>query len=130
MDAYLQNACSTRPLKVLVVDDEPDMVASIMVLLKIWGHRAYAASNGADAIRELTQYQPDVILLDLVMPGLSGFDMARRIHEKSLFKRPFLIAMSGMADDANRRFAAEAGIDMAYSKPVDCDHLKGVLQRF
>ena len=71
-----------------------------------------------------------MILLDLVMPGLSGFDMARRIREKSLFKRPFLIAMSGMANDANRRMAAEAGFDMAYAKPVDCDHLKGVLQRF
>ena len=123
------NLCPARPLKVLVVDDDEDTTSSIARLLKIWGHQASVARNGIEAVQEMTDDQPDVILLDLVMPGLSGFDLAKAIHAKSLYKRPFLIAMSGMADDVNGRLAEEAGIDMAYAKPVDCDHLKSVLER-
>src|SRR5947209_7987475 len=111
-------------LRVLVVDDELDMVSSTTMMLELWGHAAYGASDGGQALQALSLHQPDVILLDLAMPEVSGFEVAQRIREANLFKRPFLIALSGYTDAAHRRRAAEAGIDMAFSKPVDCNLLK------
>lgn len=121
---------SAAPLRILVVDDELDTVSSTTMMLELWGYTAYGASNGGQALQSMILHQPDVILLDLAMPEVSGFEVAKRIRESNLFKRPFLIALSGHTDVNHRRQAAEAGIDIAFSKPVDCEALKAVLERF
>jgi CheY-like chemotaxis protein len=121
---------STTRLRVLVVDDEPDTVLSTRIMLELWGYTAFVAESGAEALRTAMLHQPDVILLDLAMPEISGFEVAKRIREANLFKRPFLIALSGHVNVDHRRRAAEAGVDIAFSKPVDCKALKAVLDRF
>ncbi|HEV8061648.1 MAG TPA: response regulator [Gemmataceae bacterium] len=117
-------------LKILVVDDEPDTVLSTTLMIEFWGHVAYPAASGAEALDKLAQNEPDVVLLDLAMPGYSGFDLAKNIRQQELFKRPFLIALSGLADPIYRRRAVEVGIDVAFAKPVDCNLLRSMLERF
>jgi two-component system CheB/CheR fusion protein len=120
----------SRQLKILVVDDEPDAVMSTSMLLQAWGYDVCTASDGLGALEIATLEQPDVIMLDLVMPGLSGFELARRLREKDYFRRPFLIGQTGFADEEHRRQALEAGIDISFAKPLNCDVLKSILERF
>jgi two-component system, chemotaxis family, CheB/CheR fusion protein len=130
MTMFHNSSPCAAPLRILVVDDEPDMVSSTTMMLELWGHTAFGAGNGSQALQATCLHQPDVILLDLAMPGVSGFEVARRIREASLVKRPFLIALSGHTNVNYRRQAAEAGVDIAFAKPVDCKALKAVLERF
>lgn len=119
-----------RKLKILVVDDEPDTVASTALLLQAWGHIAYTASNGEEALEVVAREKPDIIVLDLVMPGMNGFELVKRIREKTFFKRPLLIAQTGFAFDSYKQEAIEAGIDLGFAKPLNCEILKSVLDRF
>src|SRR5581483_6039462 len=68
-------------LRVLVVDDDGDTVDSLSLLVKWWGHDAWTARDGAEALRLAFAYQPDVLLLDIAMPRMSGYDVARRLRE-------------------------------------------------
>lgn len=119
-----------RPLRVLVVDDEPDTVLSTALLLEAWGYHVSTAHDGIEALQKAEQDQPDVILLDLLMPGFTGFDLAKRIREKISLKRPFMIAQTGLPDARHSQLSQESGIDITFPKPVDCNALKSLLDRF
>lgn len=121
---------AARKLKILVVDDEPDTVASTALLLQAWGHIACTASNGEEALEVVAREKPDIIVLDLVMPGMNGFELVKRIREQSHFKRPLLIAQTGFAFDSYKQEAIAAGIDLGFAKPLNCDVLKSLLDRF
>ena len=123
-----------RPgLRVLVVEDDPDLAAGLARWLGRCGHEARVAPDGPTALRAASSRPPDVVLLDLGLPGMDGLEVARRVHDEvaaAAAKAPLLIAVTGRHSDADRRRSEEAGIDLHLTKPVDVGLLHRVLRRF
>jgi signal transduction histidine kinase len=119
-----------RPgLEILVVDDNPDVVETTSMLLQAWGHRTFSAHDGASGLALLASETPHVVLMDLGMPRIDGFEMARRIRELPGGKDVKLIAISGWGQPADRERALAVGIDEHLVKPVDPARLREVLDR-
>jgi CheY-like chemotaxis protein len=120
----------TTPLRVLVVEDEADTAASVAMLLRLDGHEVQVAGDGPTALRVAQERPPDVALLDLLLPGMDGYEVARRLLERATDKRPLLIAITGCGQEPDRQRSAQAGIDLHLLKPVDPAALQGLLKRF
>src|SRR5215470_8600813 len=105
-------------LRVLVVDDDSDTVDSTATLLRLCGNDVKTALRGIDAIACTAQFLPDVVMLDVAMPEMDGYQTAREIQRLVLRKPPFLVAVSGYGDVRAQRHAAEAGFDLHLLKPV------------
>lgn len=118
------------PLRVLVVDDDPDAADSTATLVALAGFDARTASSGEDALRLVAGFAPDVVLLDLMMPGMDGHELASHLRERFAFRRPFLVAVSGCVTPDEHRRSAAAGLDLHLDKPVEPAVLVGVLKRF
>jgi two-component system, OmpR family, response regulator len=116
-------------LSVLVVEDEPDAAASTAMLLELEGHRVRVAGDGPTALQATQADRPDVILLDLGLPGMDGWQVARQLGEQAAAAKPLLIAVSGYGQRADRRRSEEAGIDLHLLKPVDPEYLLCLLRR-
>jgi len=114
-----------RPRRVLVVEDVVDAADSLTELLRSWGHQARAVYNGAEALEDYRKYQPDVVLLDIGLPGLNGYELARRL--RGLSASLLIMAMSGYGQESDRRQAAAAGIQRYMVKPVNLEQLKDLL---
>jgi CheY-like chemotaxis protein len=117
-------------LYVLVVEDDPDAAQSTALLLRCFGHRVQIAADGPAACQAALCEPPDVVLLDIGLPGMDGWDVARHMQEPTWAKKPFLIAFTGCGGEHDRRRSQEVGIDLHLSKPVDPDFLRQVLERF
>jgi CheY-like chemotaxis protein len=117
-------------LQILVVEDEPDGAQTMATLLRLYGHDARVARNGHAALQDAEGDPPDVVLLDIGLPGLDGYEVARQIREQSRQKPPFLIAITGYGQEEDRRRSHEAGIDLHLLKPVDPEKLHELLDRF
>jgi CheY-like chemotaxis protein len=116
------------PLKVLVVEDHADTAASMALLLRLYGHEAYLAADGAAALEAAHAVPPDVVLLDIALPGpMNGWEVAHRLRARAGSPRTFLIAMTGFGQAEHRRRSAEAGIDLHLVKPVDPARLQAIL---
>src|SRR5262249_318588 len=113
----------TEPLRVLVVDDCVDTTESLAALLGLWGYQPVAAYDGGTALDAALAQQPDVVLLDLALPGLDGLEVARRLRQQGLC-RALVVAMTGYGDESFRRRADEAGFDLYLIKPLDLDWLQ------
>jgi CheY-like chemotaxis protein len=120
---------STR-LRVLVVEDDTDTADSLQQLLDLWGHDAAIAHDGPSALAAAQAHSPDVVLLDLGLPGMNGWELATKIKEGARSKRPFLVAVTGHANVADRQNSHEAGLDLHLMKPVDPLILQQLLERF
>jgi DNA-binding response OmpR family regulator len=114
-------------LRVLVVDDSPDTAETTEALLAMWGHEASVAHDGAAAVHMADESRPDVILLDLGMPGMDGHEVARRVRQLA-GKRPVIVCVSGHGHDDDRRKAWEAGCDYYFLKPADPEELQRLLR--
>src|SRR5262245_16592115 len=122
---------SNNGLRVLVIEDDVDTAESVALLLGMEGHEVDVAGDGPSALCAAQSRQPDVALLDIGLPGaMDGYQVARRLHELASDKKPLLIAVTGFAQDVDRRRAAEAGIDLHLPKPADPEELLRVLRRF
>ena len=115
-------------LLVLIVDDDKDTRESLAALLRAQGHEAAVAGDGYEAVRSAFLDCPDVVLLDVSLPGMDGYEVGRAIKEARPCKPPFVVAVSGWPEDPTRR--GEAGIDLYLTKPADLDALRGLLDRF
>jgi CheY-like chemotaxis protein len=120
----------TRRLRVLVVEDHVDTAKSMGMVLALYGYDVQVALDSRTALGSVEVGQPDVVLLDLGMPGMSGWELAKRIREQPFEKRCFLIAVSGYAREEDRMLSQAAGIDLHLAKPVDLDELHKLLSRF
>jgi|SRR5262245_1757601 len=109
----------TRPLRVLVVDDNPDAADSMALVLQQAGHETHVAWNGEDALAAAREARPDVVLLDLGMPCMNGFETAHRLREGAKSGAPVLVAVTGWGSDDDRRRTREAGFAHHLVKPVD-----------
>jgi len=113
--------------RVLIADDDPDAAQSLAMLLELDGHRSVFATDGATALQLFEQVHPDVVLLDIGMPGCSGHDVARQIRALPSDKPVLLIAVTGWARDSDKARAYAAGFDHHLAKPIDYDVLTKLL---
>lgn len=118
------------PLRVLVVDDYEDMRHSLCSVLEMWGHETRSAADGPEALRRMADFGPDVVLLDLVLPGMGGYEVARQLRQQAGELRPWLIALTGCAAPGNLSDALEADFDHYLTKPCDPDHLDCLLHSY
>jgi PAS domain S-box-containing protein len=116
-----------RQFKVLVVDDNADTAASLSTMLRIMGHDVCTAHDGAQAVDAAAAYRPDMVLLDIGLPKLNGYEAARRIREQPWGKDMKLIALTGWGQEEDRRRAKEAGFDEHVVKPVEPAALEQLL---
>jgi CheY-like chemotaxis protein len=112
---------SAKCKSVLVVDDDADSVAILSVFLELLGHQVHAAANGREAIQSAAEHTPDVILLDLSMPELSGYEAARQIRDLRLPREPLIVAATGRSGANDRMACEEAGIDVLLAKPLELE---------
>lgn|SRR5262249_42598072 len=109
-----------RVLRVLVADDERDTVLTLSELLREEGHEAHGVYKGTDVMPALREFDPDVVLLDIAMPGMTGWDVARKVREVCGHERPLLIAISGIYKQAADQILGKlAGFNYYLAKPYD-----------
>jgi CheY-like chemotaxis protein len=113
-------------LRVLVVDDCPDTVTSLQLLLSSWGYEARAATDGLTALDLADSFQPDVVVLDIALPGMDGYEVAKRLRRPSS-EKPIIIAHSGYRTEADVRRSLKAGFAAHLAKPVDPEDIRKVL---
>jgi CheY-like chemotaxis protein len=106
-------------LRVLVADDNEDAVESAAMVLALNGNDVKLACDGLEAVEAADRYRPDVVLLDIGMPKLNGFEACRRIRAEPWGKDMLVVAVTGWGQDEDRRRTAEAGFDAHFTKPVD-----------
>jgi two-component system, chemotaxis family, CheB/CheR fusion protein len=118
---------TTSGMRVMVVDDEADVADSVAQLLGTFGHDAHAVYDGAAAIDQSRTAPPDIMLVDIGMPGLSGYDVARQVRLDPSLRGIRLVALTGYGRDEDRGRAHEAGFDRHLTKPVADDKLRTIL---
>jgi PAS domain S-box-containing protein len=126
----LQNDSSALPLssrRMLVVDDNHDAADSLALLLKGLGNEVITTYDGPSSLQILENFQPTVVFLDIGMPEMDGFEVARRIRRQPKGQDIILIALTGWGQEEDRRQSREAGIDHHLVKPVDLETLKALL---
>jgi PAS domain S-box-containing protein len=119
-------AAESKP-RVLVVDDNADMTATLALLLERTGHHVHVAHDGLEAVDAAATFDPDVVLLDIGLPKLNGYEVAKRIREHAGTRKPLLVALTGWGQQEDRRRATEAGFDHHLTKPVDTAALMRLL---
>lgn len=111
---------NNQRLRVLVVDDNRDIVLSTIALLQLDGHEAQDCYNGSDVLKCVLEFDPDVVVMDIGLPGVNGWEAARLIRDRMPGKRPVLIGMSGeFTKGADRVLSEINGFDYYLTKPVD-----------
>jgi CheY-like chemotaxis protein len=113
---------------VLVVDDNVDAAECIGVMLKLSGHQVEVVHDGFEAVEAARRHKPDVILLDIGLPGRDGYEVARILRRESDLKNTKIIAVSGYGKEEDRALSKQAGMDDHLTKPVDHDRLEEVLR--
>lgn len=114
---------------VLVVDDNRDAAETLAALLNMMGHRAPVANDGRQALRMLPSLMPDVVFLDLGMPGMSGYEVATAIREDARLAGIRLVALTGWGGEADRARTKAAGFDQHLTKPATVEAIEEVLRR-
>jgi CheY-like chemotaxis protein len=118
----------TRPsLRVLVVDDNVDTVTTLALLVTESGHDVRTAYDGPAVLETALDYRPDVVLLDIGLPGLNGLDVAKQLREQPALQKAVLVAMTGYASASDLQRSFEAGFDHHLVKPVDFGKLLQIL---
>ena len=125
----MSNVLPMESTRVLVVDDVSDSAAIFATMLEIYGAETRVALDGYQAIREAEAYRPNIVLMDVTMPGLNGYEAAKRIREQDWGRAMLLIAITGWGQDRDVREAYDAGFDGHLLKPVEPDALFGLIQR-
>ncbi len=114
-------------LRILVVDDNVDSADCLAMILRLTGHVVETAHDGLAALEAAETFRPQVVLLDIGMPKLNGYEVARRVRQEPWGKETKLIAMTGWGQDEDKRRALEAGFDHHLTKPVDSSALDKLL---
>ena len=117
-------------LRILIAEDRKDCADSLAMLLRLYGHTVMIAQNGPNTLEMVQAHQPDVLLLDIGLPGMDGYAVANHLKDYKRTKTPLIIAVTGFGREEDRRHAQEAGIDLHMVKPLDPEQLRIVLERF
>jgi CheY-like chemotaxis protein len=122
-----ETARSRRKRCVLVADDLRDSVESLAMMVRLAGHAVHTANDGLEAVQAAATYRPDVVLLDIGMPKMNGYEAARYLREQPWGREMFLVALTGWGQEDDKRRATEAGFDHHITKPVSLDALQKLL---
>ena len=122
-------ASAVVPRRILVVDDNRDAVESLSLLLEIDGHTVLAAYDGQEAVASAAAHRPDVVLLDIGLPELNGYEVAQMIRAEPWGAQVLLVALTGWGQDEDRRKSQQAGFDAHLVKPVEYQALAELLAR-
>jgi CheY-like chemotaxis protein/two-component sensor histidine kinase len=128
-DAHSEEVAGTPRRRILVVDDNVDSAESLRLLLKMMGHEVVTAYDGPKALEEAKNFRPDIVMLDIGLPGMSGYDVARKMRLLPEMQKALLVAQTGWGQEEDRRRSAEAGFDAHLVKPVDQAALQKLLAR-
>lgn len=113
--------------KILVVDDNHDSALSLSMMLSIMGHETRTAHDGESAVATAEAFLPDVVLLDIGLPKLNGYEVAQRIRGQAWGEKMFLIAVTGWGQDEDRQRSTEVGLNVHMVKPVEPAALEKLL---
>ena len=103
----------------LVVDDNTDAAQSLAELLELSGHATLVVDNGHRALQEAQAFRPDLVILDIGMPGMNGYEVAKVMRKTAGLEHAVLVALTGWGSEADRARALEAGFDQHLTKPVE-----------
>jgi CheY-like chemotaxis protein len=123
----VQRTSEANTRRILVVDDNHDAADTLATLLRLDGAVVDVAYDGPAALAAIDAFRPRAVVLDLGMPGMSGYDVARAVRDRQDLDNLKLIALTGWGQDADRRMTAEAGFDHHLTKPADIDTVQAVL---
>jgi CheY-like chemotaxis protein len=115
-------------MHVLVVEDDPDCRELLVELLTYWGHDTRVAPDGPTAIRLVTEAPPEFVFLDIGLPYMDGYEVARRLRAIDAMRGAVLVALTGYARDQDRQRAWEAGFDIYLAKPATPESIQTVLR--
>jgi PAS domain S-box-containing protein len=113
--------------RVLIIEDDPDSREALTLLLKLWGHDVEIATEGKRGLEQVLTSRPDVAIIDIGLPDLDGYSVARAIRAAAGGASPYLVALTGYGQLADRRRATAAGFDTHLVKPVDLEQLRRLL---
>ena len=130
LDPTVVEAAPITARRILVVDDNRDAAESMSILLTLSGNETQVAFDGEEAVKAAAAFRPDIVLLDIGMPKLNGYDAARRIREQPWSKGMVLVALTGWGQEENRKKTADAGFDAHLVKPVEYATLTKLLGSF
>ena len=116
-------------MKIVIADDNRDSADSMAMLLEAGGHEVHVAYDGAEAVEAANRVQPDVVLLDIGMPKMNGFECARSLRGQPWAAGALLVALTGWGQEEDKRRALEAGFDRHLTKPVDPATLEEALRK-
>jgi len=116
------------PLRILVVDDNRDSAETLTMLLELMGNEMSVAYDGEQALAIANETKPDVVLLDIGLPKMNGYDVARLIRQQPWGRNPILVAITGWGQTEDKELSRESGFDHHLVKPVDHDHLIKLIQ--
>ncbi len=128
-EQYLNHRHTSRMVRILLIEDNQDLASLLCSMFVMMGHEAVAAHDGFKGIKQAKDYKPDVIFCDIGLPGMNGFEVAKRIREDDSLNELFLVALTGYAGQKDLELATEAGFNLHLAKPVDVASLKGVLDK-
>jgi CheY-like chemotaxis protein len=111
----------------MVVDDNRDAAASLSMLLEAEHHTTLVANGGREALRLITAFRPDIVFLDIGMPDMSGYEVARAIRQTPELGNPVLVALTGWGGAEDRLQAKKAGFDEHLTKPADLSTIEQLL---
>jgi CheY-like chemotaxis protein len=114
--------------RVLVIEDNLDTVRSLALLLREMGHEVEYAINGYAGLEVARRFEPDVVILDLGLPGMDGFDVCRRMKNDPDLKAVRVVALTGYAQDDYRERALKSGCEAHFVKPIDASTLEKILK--
>ena len=123
------NETAARALQILVVDDNVDSAVSLARVLSLWGHEARVVHDGPSAIVAATSGPTDLVLLDIGLPGMDGYQVAERLRDREGPAPLTLVALTGYSQEEDRRRSRDVGFDRHLVKPVDLDDLRDLLAR-
>ena len=124
-----ESAPATSLPTVLVVDDEPQVVWVLQFSLEAEGYTTYAATNGIEALAEISQHRPNLMVLDIMMPTMDGWSVLEEMLELPVDERPRVVIVSALSSLQDRAKAAELGADAYVPKPFNVEDLLEVLHR-
>ena len=120
---------SPRSLRILIADDEPDSVTALKLLLNDEGHDVIGLSKGADVMRKIEEFKPEVVVLDIAMPDMSGYELAKEIRKRYGQITPLLIAITGRYKQASDKMLGQiVGFDHYLLKPYQPGELLALLR--
>jgi PAS domain S-box-containing protein len=125
--AAIKMAAGSPPRRIVIVDDSKNQVLSLERLFKRMGHDVRVAYDAAGAVRVMEEFLPDFALIDIGLPGVNGYDLARRLREQAQFRNVTLIAQTGWGREEDRNQARAAGFDYHLVKPIDHQRLAEIL---